>query len=69
MSRLSEIDTEEGKGGNRFHFSEGWKAELHPPQRLPLREWEGGGVIMYAPANSSIKTSCQLCQDYFFSFL
>lgn len=25
-----------------------------------------GGVIMYAPANSSIKTSCQRCQEYFF---
>lgn len=25
-------------------------------------------MIMYAPANSSIKTSCQRCQDYFFSF-
>ena len=26
-------------------------------------------MIMYAPANSSIKTSCQRCQDYFFPFL
>lgn len=65
MSRLSEIDTEEGKGGNRFHFSEGWKTALCC--RSGSRSGSGGGgVIMYAPANSSIKTSCQRCQEYFF---